>query len=325
MRWLLVTTIGKNPGDEFIRIGVENLIKSVDSNPEFILLDKELPEHWGRKYNFDKAIWCGMPLFWSFENNKCWEIRWWNELKGWISKNKNNFMTGGAGSFCPWGNELKISDSNRMCIEASKIMDLSYRAYARDSIVPIITQSDIPYISCPAIFSVKSYDIHNTYNLCNIMPDGAHYREFGISEAKVWDEKKGEFAKLLISSDFIFMAHDQREECFAKSMGWTKIVRYDPKDRKCEDLLRYYSGSKKYFGNRIHGAIVSRGAGASVWSVGYDSRQEAVRLVGAKVSKPSEININEVKRWIESDICCVYNLKEEFERQREIVKDFMDS
>ena len=41
MKWLLITTIGKNPGDEFIRVGVKKLIESVDPNPTYILIDKE--------------------------------------------------------------------------------------------------------------------------------------------------------------------------------------------------------------------------------------------------------------------------------------------
>lgn len=43
MRWLLITTIGKNPGDEWIRIGIQNVIRKVDPDREYILLDKESP------------------------------------------------------------------------------------------------------------------------------------------------------------------------------------------------------------------------------------------------------------------------------------------
>ena len=92
MKWLLITTTeNRNTGDELIRIGVQNLIKEVDKNPQFILLDKEkwTPE----EIEFDRCILCGMPMFWNNEVSTSQTIGWWESLmNGYVSKIKKRFL-----------------------------------------------------------------------------------------------------------------------------------------------------------------------------------------------------------------------------------------
>ena len=83
MRWLLITnTENRNPGDEWIRIGVQRLIREVDKSPEYILRNKEFIEDQTTPVEFDRAIWCGSPLFWSHESQNCWENHWW---RAWMA------------------------------------------------------------------------------------------------------------------------------------------------------------------------------------------------------------------------------------------------
>jgi hypothetical protein len=56
-----------------------------------------------------------------------------------------------------------------------------------------------------------------------------------------------------------------------------------------------------FFGNRVHGCIVSRANGADVISCGYDSRQEAVKISGAKAFLPSNIDLNLISKWASSE------------------------
>jgi len=320
MRWLLITTIGKNPGDEWIRIGIQNVIRQVDPDREYILLDKESPSMRKTQVTFDKCIWCGMPVFWSLGNNRNCNIDWWQELMlGWPSERKNDFMVLGAGSFLPWGKELEtVSDKQQLIQSAEDVLQRSFCVTARDEIVPRVTERPIPYIICPAVFSILDYKKYHELKLANIMPNGAHYTSFGPQEAAIWNEKKHRISDILRNNGFVFVAHSLAELQFAQKCGWRKIIPYNGDPYR---LLEYYGRCGKFFGNRVHGAIVARGNDADTWSVGYDSRQEAVRLSGARVSRPSELDINEIEDWASRDIETEpFDMKSNFEKHVDIMR-----
>jgi len=309
MRWLLITTIGKNPG-----------IREVDPDREYILLDKESPSMRKTQVTFDKCIWCGMPVFWSQEENQNCRISWWQELMlGWPSDRKNDFMVLGAGSFFPWGRELEtVSDRQQLIQSAEDVLQRSFCVTARDEIVPRVTERPIPHIICPAVFSILDYKKSHELKLANIMPNGAHYTSFGPREAAIWNEKKHSISDILRNNGFVFVAHSLAELQFAQKCGWDKIIPYngDP-----YGLLEYYGRCGKYFGNRVHGAIVARGNDADTWSVGYDSRQEAVRLSGSRVSRPSELDINEIEDWASREIEAEpFDMKSNFDKHVDIVR-----
>jgi len=322
MKWLLITTIGKNPGDEWIRIGIQRMIDEVDSDREYILLDKEAPSEYRTPIEFDKCIWCGMPVFWSLGKEQNCRIHWWNDLMlGWPSQTKSDFMLLGAGSFFPWGRELEtIGDREGLIKSAEDVLNKSFYVTARDEIVSKATGKSIPHMICPAIFSIIGYKKSHDLKFANLMPQGGHYAVFGPQEAKIWDIKKYQISEILQNNDFIYVAHNKGEVIFARECGWKQIVFYsgDP-----YVLLEYYGRCGKYFGNRVHGAILSRGNNADVWSVGFDSRQEAVRLSGARVSRPSELDIDEIEDWASRDTKVEpFDLKSNFEKQRELVSRF---
>ncbi len=323
MKWLLITTIGKNPGDEWIRIGIQKIINEIDPDNECILLDKEEPSKYKIPLEFDKCIWCGMPVFWSLAEEQNCKIFWWKDLMfGWPSERRSDFMVLGAGSFFPWGKELEtITYKEQLAKSAQDILNRSYCVTARDHVVSKVTNKSIPYMICPAVFSVIDYKKSRELKLANIMPQGSHYAVFGSQEAAIWNKKKYEISKILQQNDFTCVAHNQKEIQFAQNCGWEKIISYNGNPY---ELLDYYGCCGKYFGNRVHGAIIARGNDADVWSVGYDSRQEAVKLSGARISKPSELNLDEIANWAASDIKAEpFAMDLEFEKQKEIVKRFM--
>jgi glycosyltransferase involved in cell wall biosynthesis/ADP-heptose:LPS heptosyltransferase/predicted O-methyltransferase YrrM len=323
MRWLLITTIGRNPGDEWIRIGIQNVIRQVDPDAEYILVDKESPSMRKTQVEFDKCIWCGMPVFWSQGNNHNWNMAWWKELMlGWPSERKNDFMVLGAGSFFPWGRELEtVSDRRQLIQSARDVIQRSFCVTARDQIVPRVTERPIPAMICPAVFSILDFRKSHELKLANIMPNGAHYTSFGPQEASVWNEKKHRIAGILRDKGFVFVAHSLAEFQFAQKCGWKKIIPYngDP-----YGLLEYYGKCGKYFGNRVHGAIIARGNDAETWSVGYDSRQEAVKLSGARLSRPSELDIAEIEDWASRDIQTMpFDMKSNLDKHVDIIKSCM--
>jgi glycosyltransferase involved in cell wall biosynthesis/ADP-heptose:LPS heptosyltransferase/predicted O-methyltransferase YrrM len=323
MKWLLITTLGKNPGDEWIRIGIQKMINKVDPGAEYILLDKEDPKIYKTPVEFDKCIWCGMPVFWSFEEHQNRKMSWWQDLMlGWPSERKNDFMVLGAGSFFHWKKKPEtITDKEEFIKSAEDVLARSYYVTARSKVVSEVTGKPIPAMVCPAVFSIIGHKRSHELKLANIMPRGGHYTIFGPEEVKIWDEKKSKISEILQENGFTYAAHNEEELQFAQKCGWKTIVSYngDP-----EELLEYYGKCGKYFGNRVHGAIIARGNDADVWSVGYDSRQEAVRLAGAKVTRPSELDIEEIAYWASHNTQIVaFDMEYEFRRQVDIVRDFM--
>lgn len=299
MKWLIFSTIGKNPGDEFIRVGTEYLIKKVDQSAKIQVLDKETDDIY-KKTEFDKCIWAGMPVFWSLYSNSNWTIRWWKNMTGaWPSHNKNNFCVLGAGSFQDWENIYRGADIHGLSTSASQLDDNSFKVVVRDSVVNDICKSKFKVLICPAIFSCHGKTKTKSIKACNLMPGGAHYRDFNPYQSQVWDLIQQPIADSLIKNNFIFFAHNDREYTFAKKLGWNNesIVNYN---KNTNLMLENYINVDKFFGNRVHGCIVSRGNGADVISCGYDSRQEAVKLSGAKTFLPSEINIDEISQWAQS-------------------------
>ena len=147
MKWLLITTTeNRNTGDELIRIGVQNLIKQVDSVAEFHLFDKENINA-EENYLFDKCVLCGMPLFWNNEFSYCQSVGWWgyifNEL---VVERKKDFIVLGAGDVV---GKSGIKDMGMYNEAIQQVVDSAYAVTTRNFI------SDNPKLIdsiCPASF-----------------------------------------------------------------------------------------------------------------------------------------------------------------------------
>ena len=66
-------------------------------------------------------------------------------------------------------------------------------------------------------------------------------------------------------------------------------------------ILDQYAMCSRYFGNRIHGAIISRSIGAESWCVGTDSRLEAAKLAGVRVNTPEQLDLDQLNEWAKKD------------------------
>jgi hypothetical protein len=323
MLWLLITTIGRNPGDEMIRIGVQNLIRDIDPNPEYLLLDKDVGTPQKTILSFDKCIWCGMPLFWSDGENRNDIGVWWKDLLfGWPSERKNDFLILGAGSYFPLGvKPNKIVYKKQLIQSAKDVLDRSFYVTARDHVVAEMTDVPIPAFVCPAVFSVMDFRQSNNLKIANLMVHGSRYPAFGPAESMIWKMKRLKIAKILFDNDFLFLAHDLDEYEFARQCGFKKII---PHNGNPYGLLEYYGRCGKFFGNRIHGAIAARGNNADTWCVNYDSRLDAVELSGARAITPSQLNLEELAQWAQQPIQPKpFDMQYHYQKQLEIVKKFM--
>lgn len=312
MKWLLVTTVGPNPGDAFVRVGVERLVAAVDPEARIELVNKHTRAV-GRQVPVDRVVWCGMPLLWCHNEHRCWVEGWWGPLMGWLSAptpaGKSRLLMAGVGSFCRWPDGPNLADPDELRARAWALYDrVGDQMYARDPWLPGIAH--LPrtrVLPCPSIFAPGSADIEPLLpgvKLCNLMPAGSHYPDFNPHEARQWDFIKWRLAAGLRARGFTFVAHCKAEFEFASRAGWPdERIWSDSHDPK--RLLGLYAGCSTYVGNRVHGAIVAKAAGARVLCIGYDSRQEAVRLVGGDVRPPHQMGgdylDSRLDEWLAAD------------------------
>lgn len=292
MKWLLITTRHTNPGDEFVRIGVQNLIREVDPNPVFDLLNKENPmDHKPRE--FDKCVLCGMPLFWSGSDQPdCTKIWWWEPLmRGWPTARKKDFLALGVGEV--------TQGSYPVCPEAygRAVEEIQNRAFAITFRQPVLSWATPGTSSrdsvCPAAFAVDEPK-QKRLRICNLMPRGGH---FPIShEQTLWHLNLPELVEFLLSQNFSFSAHTEEEETYARGLGWPfeSIYRFRGNPQGYLDL---YAQAELYFGNRLHPAVVVSALGRPAWGVAFDSRIRMVFRVGGQATIPSRATPKAVREW----------------------------
>ncbi len=315
MKWLLITTRHTNPGDEFARIGVENLIKTVDVSPEFDLLNKENPEHW-KEREFDRCIYAGMPLWWSMHGNECQDIFWWEPLiRGWPTKDKNKFMVLGSGSVYVDG----INSTEKYLSAIRETMDRAWAVTTRNTVLdhPALIDS-----VCPATFALNERSMLDGPRVCNLMPSGGHF-PMNPLELEHWDSATPFIVDWLQSNNYVFVAHTSVEAELAKSLGWAQeMIRiFDTP----EQYLTYYASASSYFGNRLHGGAVCASIGIPTWCVTHDSRMKFVRRLSAMTSRPSEIDRNKLRLWLRNPAPLVMPQMDrdvEFNRLRELLTRF---
>lgn len=278
MKILLITTGGnKNPGDQFIRLGVEEVIRAVwpsgQPGPQLVRVDKESDEI-AAEQDFNRAILCGMPLWWNNATSKSQEIGWWGPLmRGWISADPRKFLVLGAG---PVAGSAGILDPVEFRDAIEETIARAWAVTTRQ-FLPRLLPMDRPMpveSICPAAFAAKHSE-HRWRRLVNLMPDGAHDSHFDEAAAHEWHRRLPDIAASLHGS-FEFVAHSQDEADLARVLGWSSDRIHFPQTP--EGLLRLYAETRTFFGNRLHGAMVVAASGGTSCAVGYDSRLEMLTL-----------------------------------------------
>lgn len=293
MRWLLITTTPgekMNPGDQFIRLGVQAIIRQVDPLPQFDLLNKEDGEDLQRQRPFDKSVLCGMPMWWNNPVSTSQSVGWWGGLMcGWPSARKNDFLILGAGSVV--GDVMK---DHAQYLDAIKWS--IGRAFAVTTRNPVV---DWPYLIssiCPSAFSPRGVPAQiGVRKLANIMLHGAHDRHLNRDEAKAWDWKRDMVAHWARSHGFEFVAHSPQEAEMARKFGFAEVHFFPGAP---ESYLKLYSECGVYVGNRLHGAMLAAASGAKTMAIGYDSRIRMLDRFNVTAVAPSEIRPSTLHRFM---------------------------
>lgn len=291
MKWLLITTLGTNPGDEFARIGVQNLIRAVDPSPEFDLLNKENPAHYIAR-PFDRAIICGMPLWWSTKEQDNYDVWWWDRIfESWISQDRRKFMVLGAG-------HVYVDKIHNFAKYTASIDYVTRKSWAVTVREPILDDPRIVDSICPSAFAIATSNGSQRLPLCNLMVNSGHFPHDDF-QADAWNSVEEQAVNLLHRNHYRFVAHTDDEHRLAHELGWDddSIFRFDTP----EEYLKLYARAWRYFGHRLHGAAVCAAVGIPTWGIAYDSRVKMVERLGGHAGKPSEIT--GLDMWLEGATC----------------------
>jgi hypothetical protein len=301
MKWLLVTTnpaphvpgtdhphgAGWNVGDVFARIGTEQVIREVDPQAEFDLLNMDSHASIMTERPFDRCVLAGRPAFWKgCETHPLWT----HVINGWPGRDPRKIAALGVGACY----SLPRDDAHvhaRLADLKSKVWGTSLR-FAFDT--------DAARLGvCPASWVLLDRPGKATRKLCNFMPSGGHYKELAPFEFEAWHAMAGLAAHCLRERGFDFIAHTAIERKWSRMLGW-------PADRiiyaeTVEPYLEAYASASHYFGNRMHGAVILAGRNANALAVGYDSRLRMVSRVACDACMPSELSLRDVINFAESE------------------------
>lgn len=288
MDWILITTksrststLQSNVGDEFAYLGVRKLILTLDKFASIVPLDKEASKEWDRLA--DRAIICGMPLFWSFDNQTQNDIWWFPKLMQLAGRMSTLAL--GVGTVLL--EDAPLRDFRRGMRIAAKTLCGIFTRDGDYGFDPVI---------CPSAFAMMDRASQKgTRKLCNFMPLGGHLG-LHTPHGQVWDGVAPEFAAVLIQYGFEFVAHTQDELLLALKLGWMtgQIHCF----HSAEEYLDLYATAEMYVGNRVHGAAVVAAIGRPALAVTHDSRIEMVERIGGCGMQAKNLTVDGLKAWI---------------------------
>lgn len=310
MKWLLITTspsphapgsnhangAGWNIGDVFARIGTEQVIREVDPSAEFDLLNMDDHADVMREREFDRCVLAGRPLFWK----DCEKYpEWTHILGGWPGRDPRKIAAMGVGDCYA----LPRDDAHMR----ARLADLKAKVWGA-SIRMAFDTDDARLSVCPASWVLLDRPEKPTRKLCNFMRAGGHYN-FDDREYRFWYDAARWFFEELRDRGFEAVAHSEEERGLANAMGFQSIIFADT----IEPYLAAYASASHYFGNRMHGAVVLAGRYANALAVGYDSRLKMVSRVWLDACKPSELSLQDVIDFAESETW-------QYERRTEMIR-----
>jgi hypothetical protein len=319
MRWLLVSGFD-NPGDEWARIGLIDLIRAADPDAKFTEIDK-LNEEVLTPIPCDRVVFCGQPLVWAHKNSTTLDIAWWEPINTWMADDAKLILAG-FGVFLQYDKDGAPTIKRRdEVVRGLCGLFLKARAcYCRSNIIrQVVDWDEFPVHLCPSVFAGRYMERRRDRKLCNFMPGGTHYPNLDPERATQWESKEQGAMKIMREEGFYLMAHSKVECDMAHDkFNWPedRVIPYtgDPLS-----MLAEYSRGSKYFGNRVHGAIVSRSFGADVRLCASDTRLEDVKYAGGDACLPEQLDLDELREWAAAEP--EYNpldLGAEFEVQKAI-------
>jgi len=351
----ILTTINTNIGDDFIRIGIENVINSLrrgkvtkftyvnKHHPESILTPKNifqtilnLPSFKGKQRfinlfysNFnhsfnifkkqDLIIQSGAPVLWPNCFNSEWNIPFWYETAGKLH-NQIPVLNLAAGSCYPWENQKGFLDEREL-IFAKEIGSFCSLTTTRDKLAhKLFNEADTANHLIPCSAFLVNSEFKNTetgkYILINYMHAGGHFDWNQHIDSRLWENTMKEVILTLRQQHEVrFICHNQKEYDLAAALN-PEIKIHFPKN--IEEYMECIKNAKAGINNRMHASVAMASFGIPSISVCTDTRLLMLDLLGLPTFYVKNVNAEELISTINN---CLENSVSEKSRLFELKRN----
>lgn len=315
-----ITTIDTNIGDDFIRCGIENIVKNIHntSSPHFTYVNKHLPEtaivnkspihllkkskpfpgrgklmnfydkylyHYFSVYNSqDIIIQSGAPVLWPDCQNNEWAIPIWYKTIGKLHK-KIPVLNIAAGSCYPWEhrNGFFNDDEKKYAADIGSFCKLTT---TRDILANrLFTEAGVKNVlmPCSAFFVDQHVENknHGEYILINYMPGGGHFDWGQNINGNAWEEAIKNLINSLGSKyEIHFICHNEKEVAAAQRIAPGNRIHLPDSVESYLEVIR-----KAIIGinNRMHASVAMASVGVPSLSIGTDTRLLMLENLGLPI------------------------------------------
>jgi len=310
LKIVFVTTVDRNPGDSFIRAGIEYLIRQFIPYYQPVYIDKHeykslQGKGWfgrltkGRLDLFDQAdlvIQAGTPFYYISPGKDGTYARhtssistdWIQEV--WLNRLlKRGFDTPilnlAVGTCQPYHSDgMEFSQDEQMVEFVRDTVLASRLTIVREKLAAHLLSShglEASCLPCSAIFAADHHRVYPerpTFVCLNYMPGGAHYTLGQAIDFEGWEKTfLSVYRDLSQCYRVVVMCHSPSEVIKARALLPEADTFFSADYR---DYLHMYARARIGVLNRVHGAVVMAGLGRPAVVVGNDSRARMAELIG---------------------------------------------
>ncbi|MDX1460781.1 MAG: hypothetical protein R3348_06960 [Xanthomonadales bacterium] len=318
LKTAVITTVGHNVGDDFVRAGILCLLGQVhESLPgEVELIHKhapatavyglerirsrrvsELVEPVARALHLrnrisaaDLLVQSGAPIYWCHPGlAHCAENEWYQPLirKRWATDRRGRKLLNIAGGSCQHyhsdGSEVSQCAICKPYISA--LFDICDLTILRDEVARAMLKHagrDAPVLPCTSIFARDYFGVEpgeGEYIVLNYMEGAGHYRFDANIDAERWAQTFIKLAREAARLGKVVLAcHDERELRLAQELLPDFETYAVPDDAR--RFMDFYARARFGVVNRVHSAFMLASLGKPAVVVGNDTRARMISELG---------------------------------------------
>lgn len=356
MRIGLITTLGTNIGDDFIRDGICLILKEVFKNKpiEFVPINKHRPMtvypkghpcRWaenvpyGKRYAYtlfgkifyktghtlfddcDVIVQCGAPVQWPGCHKAEWAVPLWHQVVGRIYKRIPVFNLA-AGSCYPWEKQPTSISDPRDAEYLRAILSYCRSTTSRDILAQSLFSSlggQTPLIPCAAFLAAKYHEKNEESGnlvLINYMEGAGHYDWNQNIDKNEWEHIMKKLIGRMGKRHRIAFLCHDQKEYELAKHVESSIERFYPKTSK--EYFEIASRAAVALCNRMHASVGLAGMGIPSVAVGTDTRILMVETLKLPCYYVKDVSIESLETDMEN---LLVNRTEQKERLRSLQSD----
>ena len=363
MRIGLITTLGTNIGDDFIREGICLVLREVFKNKtiEFVPVNKHRPmtiyPKWhpcrlaesvpyANRYAYalfgtifykagytlfddcDLIVQCGAPVLWPGCHKAEWAVPLWHQVVGRLHE-RIPVLNLAAGSCYPWERQPANISEPHDAAYVSAILAYCRLTTSRDTLAQSLFSSlggETPHIPCTAFLAAKDFEKHQESEnlvLINYMEGGGHYDWSQDIDKTKWQNIIQRFIDCMRKRHRIAFLCHDQKEYELAKHVDHSIDRFFPKSS--DEYFRVTSKASAAICNRMHASVGLAGMGIPSVAVGTDTRILMVKTLKLPCHYVKDVSVELLEDDMEHLIKKAADQRERLRSlQSETVKAYID-